>query len=163
MSGQFDRAIAELKLAVELDPVSPIIHADLGTVYMVARRYDEAIEQFRNALELDPQFYWAHRNLGSVLQLKGNPGEALVEYQRASELNDDPRVLAFVAHAKASTGKQNEAREILAKLTEMAKTRYISGCSFAVIHLALGEKRQALECGDPRFEALVQKVAGGKS
>ena len=156
---------------------------------MVARRYDGAIEQFRNALELDPQFYWAHRNLGSALELKGNPGEALVEYQRASELNDDPRVLAFVAHAKASTGKQNEAREILAKLTEMAKTRYISGCSFAVIHLALGEKRQALEWlekdarermgfdinfikvdpyldplrGDPRFEALVQKVAGGKS
>ena len=184
MSGQFDRAIAELKRAVELDPVSPIIHADLGTVYMVARRYDGAIEQFRNALELDPQFYWAHRNLGSALELKGNPGEALVEYQRASELNDDPRVLAFVAHAKASTGKQNEAREILAKLTEMAKTRYISGCSFAVIHLALGEKGQALEWlekdarermgfdinfikvdpyldplrGDPRFEALADKI-----
>src|SRR5712692_8832832 len=37
MTGQFDRAIAEMKRAVELDPVSSIIHADLGSVYMVAR------------------------------------------------------------------------------------------------------------------------------
>ena len=85
-------------------------------------------------------------------------------------------------------GKQNEAREILAKLTEIAGTRYISGYSFAVIHLALGEKDQALDWlekdareqtgfeinfirvdpyldplrGDPRFEGLVQKVASGK-
>ena len=89
----------------------------------------------------------------------------------------------------ASTGNQNEAREMLAKLTEIAKTRYISGYSFAVIHLALGEKDQALDWlekdareqtgfeinfikvdpyldsmrGDPRFEALVQKVARDNS
>jgi serine/threonine-protein kinase len=188
MTGQFDRAIAELKRAVALDPVSPIIHSDLGTVYLVARRYDEAIGQFHNALELDPQFYWAHRNLGSALELKGAPGEAIAEYQRALQLDDDPRVLAFVAHAEASSGRQDEARAILGRLSEMVKTRYVSPYSFAVIHLALGEKDRALDLlekdaregtsfeinfikvdpyldplrGDPRFEALVQKVIGPK-
>ena len=184
MTGQFDRAIAEVKRAVELDPISPIIHADLGTVYTVARRYDEAIEQFRHSLELDPQFYWAHRQLGLTLELKGAPGNAIAEYRKALELSDDPRVLAFVCHAEATTGRQNEARAILAQLTEMAKTRYVSGYSFAVIHIALGEKDQALDWlekdarerngfeinfikvdpyldplrGDPRFEALADKV-----
>ena len=57
MLGQIERAIAELKRAVELDPVSPIIHAELGGVYMMARRYDEAIEQLRSTLEMDPEFY----------------------------------------------------------------------------------------------------------
>ena len=70
---------------------------------------------------MDPDFYWAHRQLGMALELKGSPNEAIVEYQRAAELNDDPRVLAFVGHAMASTGKQNEAREMLAKLTEDRK------------------------------------------
>ena len=184
MTGQFDRAIAEVNRAVELDPVSPIIHADLGTVYTVARRSEDAIEQFRHTLELDPQFYWAHRQLGLALELKGDPGNAIAEYQKALQLSDDPRVLAFIGHAEASTGRQNEARAILAKLTEMAKTRYVSGYSFAVIHLALGEKDQALDWlekdarerngfeinfvkvdpyldplrGDQRFEALVNKV-----
>src|SRR5262245_33490546 len=41
--GQFDRAIAEGKRAVELDPLSLIISADLGEDYFFARRYDEAI------------------------------------------------------------------------------------------------------------------------
>ena len=187
MLGQFDRAIAEVKRAVELDPVSPIIHADLGTIYTFARRYDEAIEQFRHTLELDPQFYWGHRQLGLALELKGDPGNAIAEYQKALQLSDDPRVLAFIGHAEASTGRQSEARAMLVKLTEIAKTRYVSGYSFAVIHLALGEKDQALEwlekdarerngfeinfikvdpCldplrGDPRFEALVSSVLSG--
>jgi TolB-like protein/Tfp pilus assembly protein PilF len=187
MTGQFDRAIAEVKRAVELDPVSSIIHADLGSVYTMARRYDEAIEQFRNVLELDPQFYWAHRQLGLALELKGAPGEALIEYQRALKLSDDPRVLAFIGRAEASTGRQNEARAILVQLTEMAKTRYVSGYGFAVIHLALGEKDQALDWlekdarerngfeinfikvdpyldplrGDQRFEALVSAILSG--
>jgi TolB-like protein/Tfp pilus assembly protein PilF len=187
MLGQFDRAIAEVKRAVELDPVSPIIHADLGTVYTVARRYDEAIEQFRHTLELDPQFYWGHRQLGLTLELKGDPGNAIAEYQKALQLSDDPRVLAFIGRAEASTGRQGEARAILAKLTEMAKTRYVSGYSFAVIHLALGERDQALDWlekdareqtgfeinfikvdpyldplrGNPRFEKLVSNVLSG--
>ena len=187
MLGQFDRAIAEVKRAVELDPVSPIIHADLGNIYTFARRYDEAIEQFRHTLELDPQFYWGHRQLGLALELKGDPGNAIAEYQKALQLSDDPRVLAFIGHAEASTGRQSEARAMLVKLTEIAKTRYVSGYSFAVIHLALGEKDQALEwlekdarerngfeinfikvdpCldplrGDPRFEALVSSVLSG--
>jgi hypothetical protein len=42
----------------------------------------------------------------------------------SSALAHDPVVLAFVAHAEAKTGRQNEARQILARLTEAAKTRY---------------------------------------
>jgi len=185
--GQFDRAMAEAKRAVELDPISPIGRTDVATVYMVARRYDEAITQLRNTLETDPDFYWAHRQLGLSLELKGAPGDAIVEYQRAAKLNDDPRVLAFIGHAKASMGRETEAREILAQLTDASNTRYISGYSFAVIHLALGEKDQALDWlekdarertgfeinfikvdpyldplrGNPRFEALVSKILSG--
>jgi TolB-like protein len=182
--GQFDHALAEAKRAVELDPVSPIGHTDVGTVYLIERRYDEAIAILRKTLEMEPDFYWAHRQLGMALELNGSPAEAIVEYQRASKLNDDPRVLAFIGHAMASMGKQNEAREMLAKLTEIARTRYISGYSFAVIHVALGEKVEAMDWlekdageptgfeinfikvdpyldplrGDPRFEDLVAKV-----
>jgi TolB-like protein len=188
-TGQFDRAMAEAKRAVELDPISPIGRTDVATVYQVGRRYDEAITQLRNVLEIDPDFYWAHRQLGLALELKGAPGDAIGEYQKAAELNDDPRVLAFIGHAKAIMGRESDARAILAQLTEASKTRYVSGYSFAVIHLGLGEKDQALEWlekdarertgfeinfikvdpyldplrGDPRFEALVQKVVGGKS
>ena len=187
-TGQFDRALAEAKRAVELDPISPIGRTDVATVYQVGRRYDEAIAGLRNVLETDPDFYWAHRQLGLALELKGAPSDAIVEYQRASELNDDPRVLAFIGHVYAIMGRQTDARAILVQLTEASKTRYVSGYSFAVIHLGLGKKDQALNWlekdgreptgfeinfikvdpyldalrGDPRFEALVQKIIGAK-
>ncbi len=185
--GQFDRAIAEMKRAVELDPVSPLFHAELGGLYMMARRYDDAIAQLRDTVEMDPEFYWAHRFLGLALELKGATAEAIAEYQKAFELSDDPTVLAFIAHAEANTGRPNEARQILARLTEAAKTRYVAAYAFAVIHLALGEKDQALVWleknardhaapysnllkvdpyldplrGDPRFEALVSAILSG--
>ena len=81
--GEFDKAIAEEKRALELDPVSPIINADLGTVYTLARRYDEAIAQLRNTVETYPDFYWGHRFLGWALELNAASGEAIVEYHKA--------------------------------------------------------------------------------
>jgi tetratricopeptide (TPR) repeat protein len=185
--GRFDQAIAEAKRALELDPVSPIISTTLGAVYRMARRYDEAIAQLRDAVEMHPEFYWAHRFLGLALELKGATGEAIAEYRKAFELNDDPVVLALLAHAEVSIGKQNAARQILAQLTEEAKARYVPAYAFAVIHLALGEKDQALDWlekaardhagpyiylikvdpyldplrGDPRFEALVSAILSG--
>jgi TolB-like protein len=189
MLGQLDHAMAEVKRAYDLDPVSSIIHADLGGLNVMARRYDEAIEQLRNTIEVDPDFYWAHRFLGMALEMKGDVSAAIAEYNKALELNDDPTGLAFVAHAQANIGHPNEAREILTQLTEAAKKRYVQPYAFAVVHLALGEKDQALDWleraaqdrggsyfnfvkvdpyldplrGDPRFEALVKKVAGEKS
>jgi TolB-like protein/Flp pilus assembly protein TadD len=185
--GRFDQAIAESKRALALDPVSPIISTTLGAVYRMARRYDEAIAQLRDTVEMHPEFYWAHRFLGLALELKGATAEAIAEYHKAFELSDDPMVLGFLAHAEVSIGKQNEARQILGQLTEEAKTRYVPAYVFAVIHLALGEKDQALDWlekaardhdglystlfkvdpyldplrGDPRFEALVSAILSG--
>jgi serine/threonine-protein kinase len=185
--GRFDQAIAEVKRALELDPVSPIIGLSLGAVYTRARRYDEAIAQVRDTVEMHPEFYWGHRFLGWALELKGATGEWIAEYRKAFELNDDPVVLAMRAHANVSIGKQNEARQILGQLTEEAKARYVPAYAFAVIHLALGEKDQALDWlekaardhdgfystfikvdpyldplrGDPRFEALVSAILSG--
>jgi TolB-like protein/Flp pilus assembly protein TadD len=185
--GEFDRALAEEKRALELDPVSPIISANLGVVCTRARRYDEAIAQLRETVEMHPEFYSAHRFLGWALELKGATSEAIGEYHKAFELSDDPVVLALLAHAEVSIGKQDEARQILAQLTEEAKARYVPAYAFAVIHLALGERDQALDWlekaardhdgfysnfikvdpyldplrGDPRFEALVSAILSG--
>ena len=136
---------------------------------------------------MHPEFYWAHRFLGRALELKGATGEAIAEYRKAFELNDDPVVLALLAHADVSVGKQDEARQILAQLTAEAKARYVPAYAFAAIHLALGEKEQALNWlekaardhdgfystffkvdpyldplrGDPRVETLVSTIFSG--
>ena len=104
MIGEFDRAIAEGKRAVELDPLSLIINADLGQDFMLARRYDEAIEQLRKTLAMDPRFYYARWTLGECLQMQGKLTEAIAEYRKAAEITDDPVVMALLAQGYAKTG-----------------------------------------------------------
>jgi TolB-like protein/Tfp pilus assembly protein PilF/class 3 adenylate cyclase len=186
--GRFDEAIAEGKRAVELDPLSLINNTRLGNDYYFARRYDEAIEQLRKTLEMDSGFYYAHWNLGQVIESKGDIGAAIKEYEKARALNDDPWVLALLGHAYALSGTKAEAVKILEQLKELSKQRYVTAYSFAIVYLGLGDKEGALRWleksyedragydigqikvdplldplrGDPRFEALVQKVVGLK-
>jgi len=187
--GQFDRAIAEGKRAVELDPLSVIITADLGADFLVARRYDEAIDQFHKAIDLDPRFYYAHWNLAQALEMRGDLRGALTEYKKAVELDDDPFVLALLGQAYAKVGQRDEALKILAQLPQIAAHRYVPSYSFALLHVALGEKGKAIEWlersyhdgagldiiflkvdpmldplqKEPRFQALVAKVFTARS
>jgi len=183
VTGRFDEAIAQEKRAQELDPLSLIINADLGTTYIYARRYDKAIEQLRKTIEMDPSFYYARWRLGTAYELKGSLHEAMTEYQNARALNDDPTVLALMGRAYAASGKRDEASRTLDQLKEIAKHRYVPAYAFALLYAGLGEKDQAfqwLERGyqdrafdmpylkvdplidslrsDPRFEDLLRRV-----
>lgn len=186
--GQFDRAIAEGKRAIELDPLSLIINADLSWLYFNQRRYDDAEAQARKTLEMDSRFALGHYYLGEVLQFKGHLTDAIAEYQKAFDLNHDPYSLAMLGQAYARNRQPDEARKILARLTDETKSRYVPPYALAVVHLALGDKERAiyqLELayrrgaesymflikvdpllddlrGNPRFEAIVQKVLSKK-
>ena len=144
-TGRFDEAIAELKRAQELDRLSLIINTNLGESYIYARQYDKAIEQLRKTLELDQGFYRAHWTLGFAYELKGSFSEAIAEYQKARALDDDPRELAMLGHAYATSGKRDEALKALDQLKELAKRRYVSPINFVFIYVGLGEKDEAFQ------------------
>jgi TolB-like protein/Tfp pilus assembly protein PilF len=186
--GHFDQAIAEGKRATELDPLSVIINADLAWTYASAHRLDEAEAQARKTLEIDPRFFLAHYYLGGIRQAKGHPTEAIAEYQQAFDLNGDFYSLAALGQAYARAGNKAEAQKVLARLNEEAKSRHVAAYAWALLYLGLGDKNRALDeletayqrgdtnylfvlkvdplfedlRGQPRFEALVQKVVGGK-
>jgi TolB-like protein/tetratricopeptide (TPR) repeat protein len=182
--GRFDDAINQVKRAMALDPLSLVINADLGNSYYRARRYDEAIKQLRKTIDLDPGFYYAHWNLGSALRANGDVSGAIGEYEKARALNDDPSMLGLLANAYASAGRKEEAIKIRDDLEAISKQRYVSGYSFALAYLGLGDKGEALRQlqkgyedragdalrfirvdplldplrGDPQFEELAEKI-----
>jgi TolB-like protein/Tfp pilus assembly protein PilF len=187
--GRFDEAIAEGKRAIELDPLSPIINADLGQNLYCARRYDEAIAQLRKTLEIDPTFYYAHYNLGIALQLNGDVPAAIAEYTKAQQLSDDLFVRVLLAAAKAKSGDKDAAVRLLTELEELSQHRYVRSYWRTLLYLSLRNREQAIRWleqavadhdglnitvikvdpfldplrGDPRFEALVQKVLAPKN
>jgi adenylate cyclase len=185
---QFDQGIAEAKRAIELDPLSLIINADCSWIYFNARRYEEAEAQARRTLELDSRFFLAHYYLGATLQFKGHVAQAIPEFQTAFDLNHDVYSLAMLGQAYARNGQKEEARNILTRLNEEAKSHYVAPYALALVHISLGEKDRAIEeleqayakgetnylfviktdpllddlRGTPRFDTLVQKIVGEK-
>ena len=143
--GRFDEAIKEGERAVELDPLSLIINADLGSTFMIARRYDEAIAQLRRTLALDGNFSYAHWNLGIALYLKGDVNAAIAEYEKAAALDDDPYVMALLGRAYAETDKKEKALAILQKLKETGQHQYVRSVAYAIIYIGLGEKATAID------------------
>ena len=143
--GRFDEGIKQGERAVELDPLSLIINADLGSTLMVGRRYDEAIAQLRRTLALDGNFAYAHWNLGEALYLKGDVAGAIVEYEKARALDDDPEILALLARAYAETGKRDEALEILQKLKATEQHHFVRSYLYTLIYIGLGDKATAID------------------
>jgi TolB-like protein/Tfp pilus assembly protein PilF len=143
--GRFDEAIKEGKRGVELDPLSLIINADLGSTLMIARRYDEAVAQLQRTLQLDSKFAYAHWNLGEALDLKGDLPAAIGEYEKAAALDDDPEITALLGRAYARSGNREKALEQLANLQQRAQTQYVRNYLFSVLYTALGDKAAAID------------------
>ncbi len=182
--GEFDRGIAELRHAVDLDPFSVVINANLGYVYIVARRYPEAIAQLRKTVELDPDFGTTHRNLGEALELSGQLEQAIAEYQKGYKFLNDDHALAYLAHAYGLKGEREKALQLLTQLKELEQRGTVWAFGFALVYLGLGDKNEAVNWlersyqnkefaklslikvepmldplrGDPRFEKFANQI-----
>jgi tetratricopeptide (TPR) repeat protein len=152
--------------------------------YLHNGQLDEELAQFRRTVELDKSFYYGVWNLGIALEVKGQTTEAITEFQKATALSDDPVPLGMLGQLYGITGRKEEAKKILAQLLQRRSQHYTAAYSVALVYLGLGDKKEALVWlekgyeehdgfdlgpirvdplvaslhGDPRFEALAEKI-----
>lgn len=151
--GRFEEATSEMHLALELDPLSMAINTGLGHVLYLSRKYDAAIEQYRKALELDPKFMLAHLWFGRPYLEEGRFDEAIAEVEQAVRLSGGSTMaLAVLAHALASAGRETEARAILDRLLERAKTRYLPSYWIGLVYTGLDDPKVALQWLNRAYE-----------
>ena len=144
--GRRDEALAEMKRARALDPLSPNISSNLAWLYLWERHYDQAIEQLQVTLELDPNFSMAHFWLGNVYLQTAAFREAITEFRKALSLSGaGAAMLAGLGRAYAMAGMSDKAKIVLEKLTALSKRRYISSCDMASIYSGLGETGRMYE------------------
>ncbi|HXT52337.1 MAG TPA: protein kinase [Thermoanaerobaculia bacterium] len=76
-TGRREEAWRELRAALRLDPLSPIIMTNVGLHHHLCRDYRRAITELHRTLELEPDFPWASSCLWRAHELLGEQGEAM--------------------------------------------------------------------------------------
>jgi TolB-like protein/DNA-binding winged helix-turn-helix (wHTH) protein/Flp pilus assembly protein TadD len=143
--GRYDEAIAEMRKAENLDPLSLIINADLAELFLLAHSYDESIRQSQKTMEMDPNFALAHNQLGQAYLQKQMLDDAVAELEKATQLSGgSPTIIANLARAYAASGKRSETIKLLSDLKKRSNSIYSHGSEIAVIYAALGDTDQAM-------------------
>jgi TolB-like protein/DNA-binding winged helix-turn-helix (wHTH) protein/Flp pilus assembly protein TadD len=151
--GRYDEAIAEMRKAENLDPLSLIINADLAELLILAHSYDESILQSRKTIEMDRNFALAHNQLGQAYLQKHMNDEAVAELQEAVQLSaGSPTCLANLARAYAASGRRSEAAKLLSDLKKHSSPGYSHASEIAVVYAALGDKNQAMTWLEKGYE-----------
>jgi TolB-like protein len=150
--GRFDEAIAEMREAERLDPLSLPIATDKAFVLYWSRRYDEAIEQCHRALSLDASFYRAHIVLGRTHAATHQLTQAIEACTTARMLCDGraflAQLLGTLGFSYAAGGDRGRAHGVLEELRTIAPSNSVAEYEMGIVYTALGEWTRASECID---------------
>jgi TolB-like protein/Tfp pilus assembly protein PilF len=160
--GRAEGAIAEMKRARELDPLSLPVNATLGRTYRDARRDEEADVQCRKTVELDPDFALGHWCLGVTGVAEKRYTEAVTEMQRANALGAAPLYTCGLGYAYAVSGDRTRAKATIEALKKRPDNVYMPAYFIASIYGALDEKdlafawlQRAYAARDPQLTYLL--------
>ncbi|HYL99603.1 MAG TPA: tetratricopeptide repeat protein, partial [Blastocatellia bacterium] len=141
-----------IKLAQELDPLSPAINAAMALPFLHAGEYEKGIKGLQRVIALDPGFYRAHLFLGTAYITQGQFAKALEELRLAAELSHrSPRTLAVLGWALGVAGDRAGAQTIIAELEAMKQTRYVPAYALAIVHAPLGLNDRAFDWLETAF------------
>jgi eukaryotic-like serine/threonine-protein kinase len=150
--GKADESIAIAKQAQEIDPLSPVINANVASAFYFARQYDQGIEHLHQGLELTPNHFALHLRLGQAYLQKRKYEEAIQEMKAATLTGKSAETLAALGQAYAAAGLKEELQQVLDELNEQSKKRYVSPYYVAKIYASLGEREQAFTWLERAYE-----------
>jgi TolB-like protein/Tfp pilus assembly protein PilF len=148
-------AEAEITAALQLDPLSPIINANIGFCRYIGRDYEGALAHLGKALEMHPQFRLIHSYMGLVHVARGSYADAVAAFEKAFDAGAAPSDQAVLAHALARGGNITRAKGILTDLQRPAADRFVPAYYLALIHVGLGDTDAAFAALDRAFEERV--------
>ena len=150
--GRNEQAMAEIRRARELDPLSPTISMGLPLLLYLTRQYDQSLEATKAVLEVSPNINFAHEILAYDYAAKGMYREAIEEFQeefRQGENNPEDHLFLGVVYARA--GEREKAQAILKRFE--ASGAYISPTYLALLYASLDRRDRAFAAFEKAYAA----------
>jgi DNA-binding winged helix-turn-helix (wHTH) protein/tetratricopeptide (TPR) repeat protein len=142
---RFNEAIALLRGAIEEDPYSPGLNAELALVYHLSGRSDESVRQVTRCLELGPSHIASRLYGGAILAFNGQPDRAIaLTRELAQQTPYFDMAIAVHAYALACNGERKAAADWLERLQWLSHERYVMRGFSAPAYVALGDREGAI-------------------
>ncbi|MGH9971980.1 MAG: protein kinase domain-containing protein [Pyrinomonadaceae bacterium] len=151
--GRFDEAIAEIRSALEINPLSLMDRSIAAWTYYHARQYQLAEREAKAAIEIDRNFSNGHLVLGFIYERMGRFEECMNTLNRCLQLMSGSVVpLSIQGCALATSGRREEALAVAERLKKLSEERYVSPYFFAHLYTALGNREAAFKSLEKAFE-----------
>ena len=158
--GWCDQAIIAQRRALDLDPMSATMNTDLIWTYLLSREYTRALELGQSTERVKFNYPLTHMYVGEAYLCIGEHAKAIAEIQQAVAAADDEPApfLAMLGYAYAVAGKKKAAEEILVRVEDVSRRRYVASYDWAVLHAGSGESESALQRLEQAVDAREPRV-----
>ncbi|HTJ00820.1 MAG TPA: tetratricopeptide repeat protein [Dongiaceae bacterium] len=161
-AGQPQAALAQYKIAEQLDPSRVQVHNNLGNLYDAQGQTNEALAEFREALRLQPHAPLVLCNLATLLVKLGQFGAAMTNYAVAAQLAPadarpeylmgkaelhQGRPVAAVGHFRAALARDRNDAHALVYLARVLAASSEAAVRNGVEAVSLAERANALTGG----------------
>ena len=143
--GRLDEAKAEMHRALELDPLSLIITADIGQLHYFAREYDQAIDYCNRALALDSDFWVAHVYLTYIYREKGTEQKTFDELLRSMNLAPETAEAKRLKEVFARSGLKGLDKDYLERTLSGNGASDLAPIAWVQLYLNAGDNDKALQ------------------
>ena len=158
-SGQYEKAIADYKVAMEDDPSSGYEYYAIGWCYELMGELDSALEWYDRGCDIDRTYGYLWLSRGDALKAKGRIDEAKSDYEHVLEIDTDSDDGSCRQYALLGLGRDDEAVEWMEKIIENkpndSGVYYDKACLLA----RMGRTGAALEALKTAFEKGYRRFA----
>jgi TolB-like protein len=155
--GRFEEALAQIRLAAELDPMSPIIQLNVVRAIWITGRVEEALMLIRRNVERTPEFPNNYRVMAGLQTDLGHLGEAqrwIEEARRRSPENGYS--WAYQCLGFLNLGDSRSAEECVQQLGEAHPDKIISHRTLTELQSYRGEWKATIA----NLESISARVPG---
>ena len=143
--GELDDAIRDADHALLIDPLNAQVIHMAGQIYEWSGNLERAEELYREATAVDSANPNGRHALGILLCKSGVVEQGIALLEESLQISaGDPLIAGDIGWCFATAGRSDDARSLLADLTERSALEWVSPIARARVHIGLGENDEAL-------------------